>query len=526
LLASLRAVSAPGIIRNQDQKSGDEVTAAVSPKTAANEFTGMLWEVVMIECRRFCALLVLLLLFSCGEDEDAQSVLLPQPVGSGLVVDVTPSLEAVEGLAEGQGKLIIEVQLGADAVTDKIAVKISPVGATDEDSGSGAGGHSHELAAGDYTAALVYTQNEELGSFDGALAGLEVRAGQVSRYKVQITVPIGLLVVRFMLEDRNKQQADISGDVQMALFRAAADPTLVKPVWEGAAGQELMLPKGKFQARASYAPGKDRGEVVEWYRGIEVGATLTRTEKIIVIKPQPLGVRVDAYNYSRDINGGTSVFFFSEGADMSRAIARARGTAGTVVQVPKQISPGKYDVLLLYQPSPMTNPDLRIKKVINGFEIPAEPQALRLHYDLQTPLGAIRMKVMDGEEDVSSSIELRVMRGGADPNAATPALEEFGVSEHFVPAGTYDIYVKWKAGDGTSGKHQFIGVQLGNGYLWEQNFERSAESWEAAPVRVPLEPLRPISWVPPGDDDDSAGDDDDSAAAGKADGAEKAGETP
>jgi hypothetical protein len=372
----------------------------------------------------------------------------------------------------------------------------------------------------------VYTQNEELGSFEGALAGLEVRAGQVSRYKVQITVPIGLLVVRFMLEDRKKQQADISTDVQMALYRAAADPSLVKPVWEGTAGQELMLPKGKYQARASYAPGKDQGEVVEWYRGIEVGATLTRTEKVIVIKPQPLGVRVDAYNYSRDVNAGTNVFFFSEGADMSRAIARARGPAGKVIQVPSQITPGKYDVLLLYQPSPMTNPDLRVEKVIKGFEIPAEPQVLRLPYDLQTPLGGIRMKVMDREEDVSSSIELRVMRGGADPNAATPALEEFGVSEHFVPAGTYDIYLKWKAGDGTSGKHQFIGVQLGNGYLWEQNFERSAETWDAVPARVPLEPLRPITWVPPGDDDDSAGDDDDSAAAATSEEADKAGAVP
>jgi hypothetical protein len=472
----------------------------------------MLWEVVMIECRRLFALLVLVLLFSCGEDEDPRSALLPQPAGSGFVVETTASLEVVEGLAEGQGKLIIEVQLGTQGVTDKIAVKISPVGAPEEDSGSGPGGQAYDLAAGDYTAALVYTQNEELGSFEGALAGLEVRAGQVSRYKVQITVPIGLLVVRFMLEDRKKQQADISADVQMALYRAAADPTLVKPVWEGTAGQELLLPKGKYQAKVSYAPGKDEGDVVEWYRGIEVGATLTRTEKVIVIEPQPLGVRVDAYNYSLPINAGTNVFFFSEGADMSRAIARARGPAGTVVQVPSQITPGKYDVLLLYQPSPMTNPDLRIEKVIKGFEIPEEPEALRLRYDLQTPLGALRMKVMDRAEDVSSSIELRVMRGGADPNAATPALEEFGVSEHFVPAGTYDIYLKWKAGDGTSGKHQFIGVQLGNGYLWEQNFERSSTTWDAVPVRVPLEPLRPITWVPPGDDDDSAGDDDDSAA--------------
>ncbi len=473
----------------------------------------MLWESEMLNLRRLSVLLVLALLLGCG-DEEVTEVPLGEAVPDGIAVDCSGSLEAAEGIPEGQGRLILEASLGGAAITDKLAIKLSPAETPDVESGSGAGGVELTLGPGQYNASLVYTQSEELGSFEGSLGSIEVRAGQVSRYKAKLTVPIGRLVIRFKLQGKNKRQADISADVEMALFGATDDPTLVEPVYEGVAGTELLLPKGEYRARVTYVPGKRRPAVTEWFGEIVVGATLTRTEKDVVIEPEPLGVRVDAYNYSRGINEGTSVFFFSEGADMSRAIARAKGTGGRVVEVPSQLSPGKYDVLLLYQPSPMTNPDLKIEKTMFGFEVPAEPQPIRVPVDFETPLGAIRLKVLAGEDDISDRIEMRVMRGGADPNAATPALEEFGVSEHFIPSGTYDLYLSWKREDGSVGEAEFVRVELGNGHIWEQEFQRDSDNWEAAPVRVPLKPLHPITWVDPsaGDDDDSAGDDDDSAA--------------
>jgi len=472
----------------------------------------------MLNLWRLSVLLVLVLHLGCGDDE-VQEVPLSEAVPEGVAVDCSGILEAADDIPEGQGRLILEASLGSQPVTDKLAVRVNPVGTPDTESGSGPGGVALTLSAGEYDAALVYTQSEELGSFKGSLRGLEVRAGEVSRYKVKLTVPIGELVVRFKLQAKNRRQSDISRDVKMALFGAADDPTLVKPVYEGVAGTELVLPKGEYRAQVTYVPGKGRAAVTEWFGDIVVGATLTRTEKEVVIEPEPLGVRVDAFNYSRGINAGTSVFFFSEGADMSRAIARAKGTGGQVVEVPSQLSPGKYDVLLLYQPSPMTNPDLKIQKTMLGFEVPAEPQPIRLPVDFETPLGAIRLKVMAGEEDASDRIEMRVMRGGADPNAATPALEEFGVSEHFVPSGTYDIYLSWKREDGSVSEADFLGVELGNGHIWEQEFQRDSNDWNAAPVRVPLKPLRPITWVDPdaGDDDDSASGDDDDSASGEGD---------
>jgi len=472
----------------------------------------MQWEFVMLEWRRL-SILLLVLLLGCGEEGPDANAPLAIAVPGGIAIDSSGALEAMEGLPEGQGKLLLDATLGSESVTEKLAIKLSPVGVPDVDSGSGVGGEGFTLTPGEYNAALVYTQNDELGSFEGTLGGVEVRAGQASRYKMNLTVPIGLLVVRFKLQTKKRRQVDISADLKMELFAVDADPSLVKAVYDGPAATELMLPKGKYRARATYRPGKNRAEVTEWFEDIVVGATLTRTEKEIVIEPEPLGVRIDAYNYSRDINPGTSVFFFSEGADMSRAIARAKGAGGQVVEVPAQLPPGKYDVLFLYQPSPMTNPDLKIEKTMLGFEVPAEPQPIRLPVDFETPLGAIRLKVLAGEEDMSDRIEMRVMRGGADPNAATPALEEFGVSEHFIPSGTYDIYLSWKKDDGSVGNAEFIRVELGNGYIWEQQFQRDSDDWQAAPVRVPLETLRPISWVAPsaGDDDDSSGDDDDSA---------------
>ncbi len=466
----------------------------------------------MLDCRRLLVLLALLFLASCGEDESDAESPLQQGSGGGIVVDSTGALEAVEGLVEGQGKLIVEGKLAGEPVTNKLVIKLHPLGAPDTDSGSGPGGQEYTLAPGEYEASLVYTHDEAHGSFEGTLGGLEVRAGQASRYHAQLTVPLGILVVRFVLQDRAKQAVDISADVKLALYKATDDTDLVEPTWQGRAGEEALLPKGKYQLKASYAPAKGRAEVSEWHKDIEVGATLTRTEKKIVLAPEPLGVRIDVYNYSRDINAGTKVFFFTEGADMSRAIARAEGIGGHVVEVPGQIRPGKYDILLLYQPSPMTNPDLQIRKLIAGFEIPKELQAQRVPIDLETPLGTIRVKVNDGKEDVSDRVDMRVMRAGAFKDAATPALEASGVSEHFLPAGTYDLYFEWKDADGTGRGAEFIGVQLGNGFVWEQQFDRRSSNWEAAPTRTPPKPLHPISWTASGDDDDSAGDDDDSSA--------------
>tara|TARA_Y100001968_G_scaffold295935_1_gene303711 strand:+ start:1427 stop:2854 length:1428 start_codon:yes stop_codon:yes gene_type:complete len=456
-------------------------------------------------------LMLLLLVVACGDDDSAANAPLAAAVPEGIVVEASGSLEAAAEIAEGQGQLLLNATLGGKPVADKLSVEISAVGGDPAQVTAVTPGTALQLAPGQYSAKFVYLLDEKLGSFDGSAAGLEVRAGQTSRYDLTLTVPVGILVLNFKLKNKQGPPANISSEVKMELFRAEDDPTLVEPVFAGVPGTDLTLAKGKYKVRATYPPGRNRPLVTAWFDEVLVGATLTRTEQEVLIEPEPLGVRVDAYNFSRDINSGTSVFFFSEGADMARAIARAQGVGGKVVEVPSQLAPGKYDVLLLYQPSPMTNPDLKIEKIMLGFEVPAAAEPIRLPVDFETPLGAIRLKVLAGEEDISDRIEMRVMRGGADPNAATPALEEFGVSEHFIPSGTYDVYLKWKKEDGSDGKAEFIRVELGNGHIWEQEFQRDEGPWEARPVRVPPRQLRPITWVDPGDDDDSAGDDDDSA---------------
>ena len=175
-----------------------------------------------------------------------------------------------------------------------------------------------------------------------------------------------------------------------------------------------------------------------------------------------------------------------------------------------EAAPGEYDLWMIYHPSD-ANPTLKGTKKIEGLVVP-EVGGVRRRVDLETPLGMLRIAVVSGEEDWSDRVEIRVMRSGADPAAASPVLDEIGLGEHHMPVGTYDVYLNFEMTEGVNRSEVFKNVGLGNAYVWDQRFDATETEWVAQKVKVPAEPAVPIQAIAePAGDDDSAGDDDDSA---------------
>ena len=121
------------------------------------------------------------------------------------------------------------------------------------------------------------------------------------------------------------------------------------------------------------------------------------------------------------------------------------------------------------------------------------------------------LKVLDGEEDVSERTEMMVKRAGADRVASSSLLEVTGVDEHWLESGMVDIYLTYENRDGEKKDQKFLGIDLGNQYVWRQEFNAQDASWIAAETERPAQAPKPIEKKPSGDDDDSARDDDDSA---------------
>lgn len=456
-----------------------------------------------------------LMLPACGGGDDGATgpVDAGTPLGAGMVVEVSGSVEAVEELAEGTtGSLLVDVFHTNRAINQKVSVKLYPAAGGSVITG-GAGNEDLEAPPGEYRAELKYSESELAGGYEGAISGLVITQGYRSRYQAKVTAPVGLLRMQFQRPDGPlRPPLKINDQVTLAVFKGDEDPDLSGALWTGQAGEKVALPEGTYQVRATFAePGQP--STIEWYRDIKVEGGLAQNDQDIHLEFDDSGVRIDAFNFGRDINDATTIYFFNPGANVEQAVAKMSGPAGQVARV----DPGLYDVWVVFQPSPDT-PEMRGTRLVSDFEVP-ERGGVRKQIDVEEPLATIRVQVTQGDDDLSEVAELRVLRAGADKEAASPIVDEIGVGEHPVPVGTFDIYLNVETSGGPK-QLAFRDVELGNGYVWEQRFDLSAPSVTLAEVRRPAEPLRSLHWVAPkkGDDDDSGpGDDDDSAGADSGD---------
>jgi len=443
----------------------------------------------------------LLSLSGCGGGKDkgpAVALDAGTPTGEGIVKSASATLGPLEGAAEGQGAALFDVSHTDRLVNASVSIKVmDSAGAVVAEV---AGNEEAQLPAGTYSASLVYDENERLKGYKGAVAGVVVHPANTTRLKVGVEAPIGILKMKFSDGEEN-----LSEDVKLTIFRSVDDPELVVgPVWEGTAGENVMLPVDSYQVRAVYSPDKG-SPITEWHRDISVSGALARTDKDVVLDLDLTGLRVDAFNFSKDVNAKTRVYVYAEGADVQVAVAKFQGQGGSAIPA----DPGVYDVRVVYTPSSSA---LRFlgDKTIKSVKVNAG-LGTRMQIDLELPQANLNIKVFEGDVDLSDKTEIRVMRTGADGDAASPLVDELGVGRHPIPVGKADINLRALNIAGEVRAQTFRAVELENGWTWDQSFDASLKEWEEKPALKPASPPRPIEWVAPGDDDDSAGDDDDSA---------------
>lgn len=456
----------------------------------------------------FVAVVVLALASACSGDDDGPKTQVDHgtPLGEGIVKEVTGSVQPLENVAEGQGELLLDIFHGDRAVNKKVKVRLASDDARDADVAMGEGNHGFALPAGLYFAYITYKEADELDAMEGTVAALKVNPGHQTKYNVVLEAPIGLLQLRFTRSDGPaRPPVKIDEEVELNVYPSGGDRS--SPVWTGKGGEWIALTTGSYDVKASYDDGSGM-PTVEWYEGLELAGGLARTKREVHLDLDATGVRVNAFNFSSDINDSTQVYFFFPGANVEVARARTSGPAGESIAV----EPGTYDLYVVYTPS-TDNPDLLGKTLIKDFVVP-ERGGVRHNVDLVLETAKIGLKVLDGEEDVGERVELHVKRAGADSVAGSSVLEATGVSTHIVGAGTYDLYLIYEPAEGDRRVEAFRGVELSNGSVWEQSFQATDATWAPTDTVRPAAPLRAITWEPPkGDDDDSGADDDDSAPA-------------
>jgi hypothetical protein len=446
-----------------------------------------------------------LLLASCGGEEAVDEVDAGDPSGVGIVARVSGMLQDSAGAEPSRGRVRLQFILGDAVVTDSVWLELTTQGV---DIGEGPGSKEFDLAPGLYSARVSYVEASHLKKEKGVLSGLRVHPGKTSDYKVYLDVPIGRLRMDFTQLGRGGETISIAEQVQLAVHKAGDQQGT--PVWEGLATEVVALSAGTYDVKAGL-PGKDGSAIVEWIRNVTVAGGMALTERTIEVQSEEAGVRIDVFNFSADVNARSHVAYFSPDADLRRAVARYTGKGGDVLPV----APGTYDVLVRYAPSTEVQGD----RLLEDLVVP-RVGALRLQIDLEQELGVLRLSVFDEEKSVSDQVNMIVKRSGADRVAGLSVLDAVGVGEHYIPAGTYDIYFDYQPPMGKRKRVALKGVTITTGAVWEQRFEARATRWLPAPARLPTEPLRPINWSPPpppevaADDDDSAAtsDDDDSAA--------------
>lgn len=442
-----------------------------------------------------------------GKPEVAETADAGSPAGEGVVKSLKGKTEKLEVPEVGFGELVLDVQHTDRAVNRKVKITVKS-SADGKEVAKGEGNTPWKLPPGAYDFDLAYDETELAKGFTGVAKGVVVTYGWRSKYTVNLAAPIGQLKLKFATKKGETAQPEpVNDKVRLAVYKQSDDPDHVGAIWEGPAGEGVILPSGTYQARATFDDGE--GNVTtEWYRELILGEALAKLEQDIVFDLAFSGMRVDAFNFGRDVNKETRVYFFAEGADVKVATAKAQGQAGTIVTV----EPGLYDVLVSY--SPANGADALVgERLLQKMEI-VQGGGRRLQLDVEKPVATLRLGVKLNDEDVAERVELQLIRFGADPEASTPVLDVSGVSTHVVPAGKYDVYLTYRDPGASSAKRapkkSFKGLDFCNGCIWEQQFAGAIDAWEASAMRVPSQALRPVDFrdsaadKPAGDDDSAA----------------------
>jgi hypothetical protein len=449
------------------------------------------------------------------------------PRGEGLIDVVSPALAAEPGLPESSGRLELALAYqgsarplggpitwtaepvddprGAELARDiaRIEGTVAVSTAKDRTTKTGEGHDPFLLPAGFWDVAIVYGESELAGGWEAAVNGVRVSPGYKTVLVAGVNVPAGRITPRVLLDGQEQTEhltvalftAESAATVQRAEKEAALaaietgdeprqttmPPAIEEaaPLWVGPIADVPALNEGKITVRVAY-DDTVHWPSVSWFEGIEVHGMMTtnsptwKLEKDEPLNPTGPGVRIAATNFGTDISRQTQVFLYRAEDDVLHAAAIASGRAGRYLDV----SPGEYNLRLVYQPmGPKST--LFGEKVMASFEV-ATDGVTETAIDLEFPMAWLDLQVTDRGEDVSTEVDLVVLREGVARDAGTRTLDEEGVGQHVLPADTYDIYVVYKPTDGRDVIDAvFSSVKLEAGQRWVQEWNTAKLPWSA-----------------------------------------------
>lgn len=370
-----------------------------------------------------------------GEDsggEDAGGV----AAASGIAKTAAVAYQDAPGLGDEEGALVIDVRQGGKPADETVTVKVRGVGKRAGTVEKGKAGQRFVVPSGSYTAEIEHGPTEATRA-TGKVSHLAVRARKQLDVKVDIEHPVGGLELHFTNDGIN-----VDGRTRITAYKSGDDPEVSVPVLSGQTpGAVLVLPAGSYDVHAVYEDGPSvRGEA--WIKGIAVAGDGSKATDSRDFGIKLNGVVVTATNYGQAVNERTSVYLYRPGADMTYAVAVARGKAGELIPVES----GTYDLRVVYQPS--DNTDTWADKRMPGLTVATTPEngKVSLTMEMEKPIATLKVKAIFGAKDVSEKAQVRLINAGADRGAASDVVNATADTKIVVPAGRYEMQVTFKDG--------------------------------------------------------------------------------
>jgi len=441
-----------------------------------------------------------------------EAVVLEGVAGEGIVTRVSGVSKPDGDQPAESGGVTFDIQHVDRLINKEVSIELFTGGDEANPAGKTPGNEVISIAPGTYTAKLVYRQSK-VTRFEGTITGVQVHAGRTAKYKVKVEAPIGFLNLKFY-----NDEVDVRGKVTYSVFPVTEGdegPVRGEPLLTGQSAEEaLAVPVGVYDVLAVYQETETLQREA-WLEGLAVEGGMAQLVKDYDFAVTLHGFIMHAKNFGEDVNDQSMVYFYRPGSNVEFAVASDQGPAGKRLV----IKPGRYDVRVVYQPSAeqvtwgdktLENVEIEDTKAAaaaagddaaaegaeaaaegtkepdegqateeaegdageDGEVAPAEEesQLIEMEIDLEKELGLLDVVVTYGGDDVSEKSIMRVIYAGADKVAASAVIDVTGVSKHIIPAGKYDIHVKYAQAD-LKGELWYEDVVIGHGETWNQAAE-------------------------------------------------------
>lgn len=166
-------------------------------------------------------------------------------------------------------------------------------------------------------------------------------------------------------------------------------------------------------------------------------------------------IKVQVKNGDVDVNGKVRIAIMKAGADREESKAIREEWAGADMPM----APGTYDVLIKYDESHVAKAHGWLRGVV------LKPKnLLRARVAIDYPVGKVRYNVTNNGQSVDGKTRIAVYKPGADAQESKALMEEWAGAEMRLPAGKYDVFVKYHESDQAYENKWLRGVDVAGGH--------------------------------------------------------------